>query len=81
MTTLLQAAGMWDATPTAVAEGTWTVVVSVPDPAANVWIARQALALALAAGAPRVTGGAPGVTGGAGEIVAPILTGLPSITQ
>ncbi|MDP9259627.1 MAG: Ig-like domain-containing protein [Actinomycetota bacterium] len=82
MTTLLQANGTWNATPTAVAEGTWAVVVSVPDPAGNVGIARQALTLALAlAGAPGVTGGAPRVTGGAGEIIAPILAVLPSITQ
>ena len=36
MTTLVQANGTWNATPTSVGEGTWPVVASVPDPAGNV---------------------------------------------
>ena len=35
MTTLVQANGSWNATPTVVGEGTWPVVASAPDPAGN----------------------------------------------
>jgi hypothetical protein len=85
LTTLLQANGTWNATPTAVVAGTWAVVVSVPDPAGNVGIAWQTLTLA-AAGAPAApgapaVGGAPGVMAGAGPIVVPILSVPHSITQ
>ena len=45
MTTLLQANGTWNATPTFVGEGTWTVVASVPDPAGNVGSATQTLTI------------------------------------
>jgi hypothetical protein len=45
MTTLLQANGTWNATPTFVGEGTRTVVASAPDPAGNVGSARQTLTI------------------------------------
>ena len=35
MTTLVQGNGSWNATPTFVGEGVWTVVASAPDPARN----------------------------------------------
>ncbi len=45
MTTLLQENGSWNATPNPVAEGTWTVLASVPDPAGNVGADSQALTI------------------------------------
>jgi hypothetical protein len=46
MTTLVQANGTWNATPTLVGEGRWPVVASAPDPAGNVGSARQTLSIA-----------------------------------
>ena len=46
MTTLLQANGRWNVTPTVVAKGAWTVVASAPDPAGNIGRARQVLTIA-----------------------------------
>ena len=46
MTTLVQANGTWNVTPTFVGEGTWPVVASASDPAGNVGSARQALTIA-----------------------------------
>jgi hypothetical protein len=46
MTTLLQANGTWNATPSAVAGGTWAIVASAPDLAGNVGGARQMLTIA-----------------------------------
>ncbi|MEJ7891490.1 MAG: Ig-like domain-containing protein [Solirubrobacteraceae bacterium] len=43
MTTLVQANGSWNATPSFVGEGTWPVSASVPDPAGNVGTANQTL--------------------------------------
>jgi hypothetical protein len=45
MTTLLQANGSWNATPTYVGGGTWGVAASVPDPAGNVGSAWQTLVI------------------------------------
>lgn len=45
MTTLLQANGTWNATPTVVGKGTWAVVASAPDPAGNVGSASQTLTM------------------------------------
>ena len=56
MTTLLQADGTWNATPTAVGAGSWPVVVSAPDPAGNVGTTTQTLTIAGASPAgPAVT--------------------------
>jgi hypothetical protein len=49
MTTLLQANGSWNTTPTFVGEGTWSVVASAPDPAGNVGSANQTLTIAVTA--------------------------------
>ena len=46
MTTLLQANGTWNTTPTVVGEGTWPIVASAPDPAGNVGSAAQTLTIA-----------------------------------
>jgi hypothetical protein len=46
MTTLVQASGTWNATPTFVGEGTWPVVASAPDPAGNAGSASQTLTIA-----------------------------------
>ena len=46
MTTLLQANGSWNATPTLVGKGNWPVVASAPDPAGNVGSASQTLTIA-----------------------------------
>lgn len=56
MTTLLQANGTWNATPTLVGEGTWPVVASAPDPAGNVGSARQTLTIATDAPTPGAGG-------------------------
>ena len=63
MTTLLQANGTWNATPTVVGEGTWLVVASVPDLAGNVGTATQTLTIAA---------DAPAAPGGSEETVAPV---------
>lgn len=47
MTTLVQANGSWNATPTLVGVGTWPVVASVADPAGNVGSARQTLTIVI----------------------------------
>jgi hypothetical protein len=71
MTTLVQADGGWNTTPTSVGEGTWPVDASVPDPAGNVGRARQVLTIVADAPAGTGTGatgatGATGTTGGTG---------------
>ena len=43
MTTLLQADGSWNATPTSLDDGTWLVIASAQDPAGNVGSASQTL--------------------------------------
>jgi hypothetical protein len=66
MTTVLQANGSWNVTPTTVGLGQWAVVASAPDPAGNVGRARQILTIA--AGSP--TGTLPnGPTGGFDAVV------------
>lgn len=70
MTTLVQAKGTWNATPTSIGEGTWHVLASVPDPAGNVGRARQTLTIAsVLAGSSGGTSttGATGTTGDAGS--------------
>jgi Ice-binding-like/Bacterial Ig-like domain len=69
MTTLLQPNGTWNATPTYVGDGTWTVIASAPDPAGNVGSAEQTLVIGpedLPPEPPTPTpgGGAPGGTTG-----------------
>ena len=67
MTTLLQADRTWNATPTPVGSGTWTVIASAPDPAGNVGSATQTLA---------VDPGAAGATGGTGPTLTPVTPAL-----
>jgi len=57
MTTLLQTKGTWNATPSAVGTGIWTIVASVPDPAGNVGRATQTLTIGTAStpASPSVT--------------------------
>jgi hypothetical protein len=55
ITTLVQANGTWNATPTVVRQGTWSIVASATDPAGNVGEARQALTIDT--DAPAGTGG------------------------
>ncbi len=61
MTTLLQARGTWNATPTRVGNGTWRVVAMAPDPAGNVGTARQTLTIGSGGGS------APGGGSGSGS--------------
>lgn len=68
MTTLLQANGTWNATPTVVGVGTWPVVASAPDPAGNVGRASQTLTI--------VTPG----TGGTALTVTPLPSVVPVVT-
>ncbi len=69
ITTLVQANGTWNVTPTFVGEGTWQVVASAPDPAGNVGSARQTLAVAT---------GAPSGSGETGQTVAPVQSVAPA---
>jgi len=55
MTTLLQANGSWNATPTFVGAGTWQVVASAPDPAGNVGSDGQTLTIGSAGTPPSST--------------------------
>jgi hypothetical protein len=61
MTTLLQANGTWNATPTPVGQGTWQVLAAAPDPAGNVGRATQTLTIATD---PSVDARGTGTTGG-----------------
>jgi hypothetical protein len=52
MTTLVQANGSWNATPSPVGLGPWQAVASVPDPAGNVGGATQMITVATAGSPP-----------------------------
>ena len=78
MTTLLQANGTWNATPTAVAAGAWAVVAAVPDPAGNVGSAGQMLSIAANARSGPGGTGSTGITGSTGT--APTLTPIPTLS-
>jgi len=67
MTTLLQANGSWNTTPSVVAAGTWTVLAWAADPAGNIGSATQALTISTAAAPPPVTGGGGSTGGGSGS--------------
>jgi hypothetical protein len=71
MTTLLQANGTWNATPTPVGKGTWTVLASALDPAGNVGTAKQTLTITSNAisstGSTGTAGTGSGQTGGSGS--------------
>jgi hypothetical protein len=56
MTTLLQADGTWNATPPPLANGTWAVIASAPDPAGNLGSASQALTIDVPTSATPVPG-------------------------
>jgi hypothetical protein len=60
LTTLLQPNGTWNATPTSVGDGTWTVIASAPDPAGNVGSAQQTLVIGPDAPPPVVPPADPG---------------------
>jgi hypothetical protein len=66
ITTLLQANGTWNATPSAVGEGTWRIVASAPDPAGNVGSARQLLTITTHATSSSSGTGSTGSTGQTG---------------
>jgi hypothetical protein len=60
LTTLLQANGTWNATPTLVGAGAWHIIASAPDPAGNVGEANETLTIdgnasSIAAGSASVT--------------------------
>jgi hypothetical protein len=67
MTTLLQANGTWNATPTLVGLGTWPVVASVSDPAGNAGRATQSLRITTPAPIPAGPTGKAGGTGDPGD--------------
>ncbi|MFA4928316.1 MAG: Ig-like domain-containing protein [Patulibacter sp.] len=68
ITTLVQADGTWNATPTPVGYGAWAISAAVPDPAGNVGRAGQLLTIAAAAPPEPVDPGGP---------VPPVIPGLP----
>jgi hypothetical protein len=70
LTTILQASGAWNTTPTGPGDGTWIVGASAPDPAGNVGSATQTLTVATdASSGSGATGspGSPGPTGSTGS--------------
>jgi len=67
MTTLLQANRTWNATPSVVGQGTWTIVASAADPAGNVGSATQALTIAAAVPPGGAGAASPGSTGATGQ--------------
>ncbi|MDP1847761.1 MAG: ice-binding family protein [Solirubrobacteraceae bacterium] len=73
MTTLLQADGTWNTTPSVAGDGAWPVVASAPDHAGNVGSATQTLTIATPA--PTASGGA-GSTG----VTGPAAGGAPAVT-
>jgi hypothetical protein len=73
MTTLLQANGTWNTTPTPLGDGTWAVVASAPDPAGNVGSANQTLTI--------TTGTTAGSGGSSPTSTSPLLTVSLSTTQ
>jgi hypothetical protein len=79
MTTLVQANGTWNATPSPVGEGTWLVAAAAPDPAGNVGSDTQTLTIVAAPAATGATGatGDPGATGATGDAGATGATGDP----
>ena len=84
-TTLLQADGTWNVTPAELAEGTWAVVATAPDPAGNEGSATQMLTIAAAApagsgGSPPASGPAPTVTPAPAGSPAPAITPAPAVT-
>lgn len=70
MTTLVQANGTWNVTPTLVGEGTWTVDAAASDPAGNVGTASQTLTVVLAGSLPPSTPPAPPAL----PVIEPVLT-------
>ena len=75
LTTLLQANGTWNTTPTGVGDGTWTILASAPDPAGNVGSATQTLTIAPADPAPPAGSDVTGTPAGA---TPPIVLGPPT---
>ncbi len=70
MTTLVQANGTWNVTPTFVGEGTWPVVASAPDLAGNVGSASQTLTIAIHS---------PAGSGETGQAATPAQSVAPSV--
>ena len=62
ITALVQPAGTWNVTPTALSDGTRTVVAAVTDPAGNVGSAGQVVSIDTAAPALGIAGGANALT-------------------
>lgn len=80
MTTLVQANGTWNATPTFVGEGTWAVLASAPDPAGNAGNAEQTLTIASApAPPPPPPAPAPAPTPAPAPKPAPALAPVPAL--
>jgi hypothetical protein len=75
MTTLLQANGTWNATPTPVGAGSWPVLASASDPAGNVGSAAQTLVITIPIPAAPGAPGKPGATGQSGGTGSTGLTG------
>ena len=69
LTTLVQAGGTWNATPTGVAAGTWAVIATVLDPAGNVGSAGQSLTIGAAG--PLADAAGTTAAGGADAAIAP----------
>ena len=70
LTTLVQANGTWNATPTVIGQGTWSVVASATDPAGNVGSAGQTLTIGPGDAVP--PGAPPGAPPGTPPAVPPL---------
>lgn len=75
-TTLLQADGTWNATPSALGAGVWSVVASALDPAGNTGSDTQTLTIATAAA---VISGGPAPTTGPAPAVTPVPEATPVV--
>jgi hypothetical protein len=64
LTTILQPNRSWNATPTTVGDGTWTVIASAPDPAGNVGSAEQSLVIGPVSSPPVTPPATPPAGGG-----------------
>ena len=77
ITSLVQANGSWNATPSALGPGTWSAVVSVPDPAGNVGSATQTIVVGTPGGPPVDPPGPAAVSATPLTVVGPVLPQTP----
>jgi hypothetical protein len=80
LTALVQSAGTWNVTPTALSDGTRTITASVTDPAGNQSTASQVLSVDTVAPAVTIAGGANALTNDATPVISGTANGAPGAT-